>query len=254
MPPPGLLDGYRAAFIDQNSKLPGPRFKFAKHGASGAEVSKLSPKPTEVVDDAAIVIPIVVHAFNRAPGQIPMSTGPSQFGRPGMGSQATYGPGSESRDLPGFIVFSTGKKGPNDGNPNWSSGLLPTVHQGVPFRSCGYPMLYLSNLHGVDQVLQADSLRPLGALNRMRLDETGDPETRTRINSFEMAFRMQSVAPEVMGISGEPKHVPEPYGVEPDKSSLPMPACRPVDWPSAGYGLSRSSMKPGTSTATWSTT
>ncbi|MEO6809146.1 MAG: DUF1501 domain-containing protein [Isosphaeraceae bacterium] len=220
LPPPGLLNGYRAAFINPNSKLLGPRFKFAKHGASGAELSELLPKLAEVVDDVAIVKSMVTDAFNHAPGQILMSTGSSQFGRPSMGSWATYGLGSESRDLPGFIVFSTGKKGPSGGNSNWGSGFLPTVHQGVPFRSSGDPVLYLSNPQGVDQGLQADSLETIGQLNRMRLVEVGDPEIQTRINSFEMAFRMQSVAPEVMDISREPKHVLELYGAEPGKSSF----------------------------------
>jgi hypothetical protein len=220
LPPPGLLDGYRAAFINPNSKLLGPKFKFAKHGASGAELSELLPKLAEVVDDVAIVKSMVTDAFNHAPGQILMSTGSSQFGRPSLGSWATYGLGSESRDLPGFIVFSTGKKGPSGGNSNWGSGFLPTVHQGVPFRSSGDPVLYLSNPDGVDQGLQADSLETIGQLNRMRLDEVGDPEIQTRINSFEMAFRMQSVAPEVMDISREPKHVLELYGAESGKSSF----------------------------------
>ncbi|HLJ10003.1 MAG TPA: DUF1501 domain-containing protein, partial [Planctomycetaceae bacterium] len=131
LPPPELLKGYRAAFINPNSKLLGPKFKFAKYGQSGAELSELLPKLAEVVDDIAIVKSMVTDAFNHAPGQILMNTGTQQFGRPSIGSWVTYGLGSESEDLPGFIVFSSGKKGPSGGNSNWGSGFLPTLHQGV---------------------------------------------------------------------------------------------------------------------------
>src|SRR5262249_46210405 len=122
LPPPDLIKGYRAAFINPSSKLLGPKFKFAKHGQCGAELSELLPNLATVVDDIAIVRSMVTDAFNHAPGQILMSTGSQQFGRPSFGSWATYGLGSESQDLPGFIVFSTGKKGPSGGNSNWGSG------------------------------------------------------------------------------------------------------------------------------------
>src|SRR4051812_1899027 len=139
LPPAELLKGYRAAFINPNSKLLGPKFKFAKHGKSGAELSELLPKLAEVVDDIAIVKSLKTDAFNHAPAQILMNTGSSQFGRPSFGSWATYGLGSESKDLPAFVVFSSGSKGPSGGNSNWGSGFLPTVHQGVQFRSGGEP-------------------------------------------------------------------------------------------------------------------
>jgi hypothetical protein len=220
LPPPELLKGYRAAFINPSSKLLGPKFKFAKHGDCGAELSELLPHLAGVVDEIAIVRSMVTDAFNHAPGQILMNTGSSQFGRPSVGSWVTYGLGSESQDLPGFIVFSSGSKGPSGGNSNWGSGFLPTVYQGVQFRSSGDPVLYLSNPRGVDEELQRDSLQAVRRLNRMRLDAVGDPEIATRINSFEMAFRMQSSAPEVMDLSREPKHVLEMYGVEPGKPSF----------------------------------
>ncbi len=220
LPPPELIKGYRAAFINPNSTLLGPKFGFAKHGQCGAELSELLPHLAEVVDDIAIVKGMNTDAFNHAPGQILMSTGSQIFGRPSMGSWATYGLGSESQDLPGFIVFSTGKKGPSGGNSNWGSGFLPTVYQGVQFRNSGDPVLYLSNPRGVDDELQRDSLDTIKSLNAMRLDEMGDPEIATRINSYEMAFRMQHVAPEVMDISREPKHVLEMYGAEPGKPSF----------------------------------
>ena len=220
LPPPKLLDGYRAAFINPNSKLLGPKFKFAKHGESGAEISELLPYTAEVADDVAIVKSMSTDVFNHAPAQIMMNTGSPQFGRPSMGAWLLYGLGSESQNLPGFVVFSSGKKGPSGGNSNWGSGFLPTVYQGVQFRSGGDPVLYLSNPEGVDKQLQRDSLDTIGRLNRMRLDAVGDPEIATRVNSFEMAFRMQSSAPELMDIKQEPKHVLDMYGAEPGKPSF----------------------------------
>ncbi|MDX1983149.1 MAG: DUF1501 domain-containing protein [Bryobacteraceae bacterium] len=220
LPPADLLKGYRAAFINPNSKLLGPKFKFAKYGQSGAEVSELLPHTAKVVDDIAIVKSMVTDAFNHAPGQILMNTGSQQFGRPSFGAWVTYGLGSESQDLPAFVVFSSGKKGPSGGNSCWGSGFLPTVYQGVQFRGAGDPVLYLSNPKGVDAGLQRDSLDSIRRLNEMRLGATGDPEIATRIQSFEMAFRMQSSAPELMDLSKEPKSVLEMYGAEPGKPSF----------------------------------
>jgi uncharacterized protein (DUF1501 family) len=137
-----------------------------------------------------------------------------------MGAWLTYGLGSESRDLPGFVVFSSGKKGPSGGNSNWGCGFLPTTYQGVQFRSSGDPVLYLSNPPGVDSALQRDSLDAVRTLNEERLDVVGDPEIATRINSFEMAFRMQTSAPELMDISKESKETLELYGAQPGKSSF----------------------------------
>jgi hypothetical protein len=220
LPPPDLIKGYRAAFINPSSKLLGPKFKFARYGRCGAELSELLPHLAGVVDDIALVKSMVTDAFNHAPGQILMNTGAQQFGRPSIGSWVTYGLGSESQDLPGFVVFSSGKKGPSGGNSNWGSGFLPTVYQGVQFRGSGDPILYLSNPRGVDLHMQRDSLDAVKALNQMRLDVVGDPEIATRINSFEMAFRMQTSAPELMDLSQEPKHVLELYGAEPGKPSF----------------------------------
>jgi hypothetical protein len=220
LPPPDLLKGYRAAFINPNSTLLGPKFKFARHGQCGAELSELIPQTATIVDDIAIVKSMVTDAFNHAPAQLMMNTGSMIFGRPSMGAWVTYGLGSEAEDLPAFVVFSTGAKGPSGGNSCWGSGFLPTVYQGVQFRNIGDPVLYLSNPRGVDQKLQRDSLDVIGKLNRMRLDVVGDPEIATRINSFEMAFKMQTSAPELMDISKEPKHILEMYGAEPGKPSF----------------------------------
>ena len=220
LPPPDLLKGYRAAFINPNSKLLGPKFKFDKYGECGAEVSELLPHFAKIVDDVAIVKSMVTDAFNHAPGQLMMNTGTMQFGRPSMGAWVTYGLGSEADDLPAFVVFSTGKKGPSAGNSCWGSGFLPTVYQGVQFRVAGDPVLYLSNPPGFDTETQRESLDTIRALNQKRLAVTGDPEIATRINSFEMAFRMQSSAPDLMDISKESKDILDLYGAEPGKPSF----------------------------------
>jgi len=220
LPPADLLKGYRAAFINPNSKLLGPKFKFAQYGQCGAELSELLPHLAKVVDEVAIVKSMVTDAFNHAPGQLLMNTGTMQFGRPSMGAWVTYGLGSESKDLPAFVVFSSGKKGPSGGNSCWGSGFLPTVYQGVEFRSSGDPVLYLSNPPGVDEALERDTLNSIRQLNQMRQNLTGDPEIATRINSFEMAFRMQSTAPELMDLSRESKQTLEMYGAQPGKPSF----------------------------------
>lgn len=220
LPPADLLKGYRAAFINPNSKLLGPKFKFAKYGRAGADVSELLPHTAKIVDDLTIIKSMTTDAFNHAPGQLLMNTGTMQFGRPSMGAWTVYGLGSESRDLPAFVVFSSGAKGPSGGDSCWGSGFLPTVYQGVQFRSGGDPVLYLSNPQGVDAELQRDSLDAIGTLNQARLRVTGDPEVATRINSFEMAYRMQSSAPEMMDFSKEPAHILKAYGAEPGKPSF----------------------------------
>ena len=220
LPPAELLKGYRAAFISPSATLLGPRFTFAKHGASGAEVSELLPHLAGVADDIAIVKSMHTDAFNHAPGQIFMNTGSQQFGRPSMGAWVTYGLGSESQDLPAYVVFSTGTKGTSGGASNWGCGFLPSVYQGVPFRNTGDPVLYLSNPTGFDMATQRDSLDAIRRLNRARLGVVGDPEIATRINSFEMAYRMQASAPELMDISRESKETLDLYGAEPGKTSF----------------------------------
>ncbi len=220
LPPADLIQNYRAAFIEPNSTLLGPRFKFGTYGQAGAELSELLPRMAEVVDDITIVKSMVTDAFNHAPAQILMSTGSQQFGKPSLGAWTLYGLGSEADDLPGFVVFSTGTKGPSGGNANWGSGFLPTLHQGVQFRSTGDPVLYLSNPPGVDDKLQRRSLDVINELNDVHFGEVGDPEIRTRISSFEMAYRMQASAPTLMDLSTEPQHILDLYGAEPGKSSF----------------------------------
>ena len=220
LPPPELIKNYRAAFINPNSTFLGPKFKFARHGDCGAELSELLPHLAGVVDDIAIVKSMVTDAFNHAPGQIMMNTGAQQFGRPSLGAWTMYGLGSEAQDLPGFIVFSSGKKGPSGGQSNWGNGFLPTVNSGVLFRSSGEPVLFLDNPRGIDSQTNRDSLDTLRQLNELRLGVVGDPEIAARISAFEMAARMQTSAPELMDITNEPKHILEMYGAEPGKASF----------------------------------
>lgn len=220
LPPKELLNGYRAAFINPNSKLLGPKFNFAKHGACGAEISELLPHTAKVADELAIIKSMKTDAFNHAPAQIMMNTGSQLFGKPSLGAWTMYGLGNESQNLPGFVVFSSGTKGPSGGTSNWGSGYLPTVYQGVQLRGVGDPVLYLSNPNGIDARVQRDSLDAINEMNRKRLEVTGDPEIATRINSFEMAYRMQASAPELMDLSSEPQHVLDMYGVKSGESSF----------------------------------
>jgi uncharacterized protein (DUF1501 family) len=220
LPPAELLKDYRAAFINPNSALLGPKFKFARHGKCGAELSELLPHLAGVADDIAILKAMHTDAFNHAPAQILMNTGSPQFGRPSMGSWVTYGLGSESSEFPAFVVFNTGTNGTSGGSANWGAGFLPTVYQGVQFNNTGEPVLYLRNPQGVDEEVQRDSLAAIRDLDQERLDSVGDPEIATRISSFEMAYRMQSSAPELMDLTRESRSVLEMYGAEPGKPSF----------------------------------
>jgi hypothetical protein len=220
LPPPELLKGYRAAFIDPNSKLLGPKFKFNKVGKNGAELSVLLPHLAGVVDDIAIVKSMVTDAFNHAPAQLFALTGSQQFGRPSVGAWVTYGLGSESKNLPGFVAFSSGSKGPSGGNSCWGSGFLPTAHAGTLFRTAGDPVLFLGNPPGIDAAMQKDSLDAIKALNEKRLGVVGDPEISARLSAYEMAGRMQASAPELMDLSKETKETLAMYGAEPGKPSF----------------------------------
>ena len=218
-PPADLLKGYRAAFINPNATLLAPKYGFSKHGQSGMEISEVLPHIASIADDITLVRSIQTEAINHAPAQIFMNTGSQQFGRPSMGTWVTYGLGSESRDLPGFVVLSSGN-GTSGGASNWSCGFLPTIYQGVPLRSSGDPVLYLSNPRGLDRASQRASLDTLSRLNRERFSVEGDPEIEARMNSFEMAYRMQASAPELMDLSKESPEVLALYGAEPGKASF----------------------------------
>jgi hypothetical protein len=219
-PPADLLEGYRAAFINPENKLLGPKYSFARHGQCGAEISELLPHTAGVVDELAIVRSMRTDAFNHAPAQIFMNTGSQMFGRPSFGAWTTYGLGCETEQLPAFVVLQSGDKGPSGGNSNWGSGFLPTVYAGTPFRSSGDPVMYLSNPPGVDRRAQRDSLDAINALNRRRLEVTGDGEIATRISNFETAYQMQSAAPELMDFSSESQETLDLYGARPGEASF----------------------------------
>jgi hypothetical protein len=218
--PESMLKGERFAFIRGVPKLLGSPYEFKKWGKSGAEISELLPHLGEVADDIAIVRSVHTTQFNHAPAQIFMNTGFQIIGRPSMGSWLTYGLGSECRDLPGFVVLLSGESDPDGGKACWGSGFLPTVYQGVQFRSQGDPVLFLTNPAGVSPQVRRQSLDAIKDLNEMDLKSVGDPEITTRIASYEMAYRMQSSVPDLMDISKEPKSIQEMYGTEPGKKSF----------------------------------
>ncbi len=217
--PPSVIGGQRYAFTRPDAAVLGPRFAFAKHGQCGAELSVMLPHLAGVVDDICIIKSVRTDQFNHAPAQIFFNTGFSQPGRPSLGAWVLYGLGSETQDLPAFIVMSTGS-GISGGAANWSSGFLPTVYTGVRLRNQGDPILDVSSPPGVDRRLQRDSLDLIGSLNRRQLSDIGDPEIATRIASYEMAFRLQTSAPELMDLRSENKDTLDLYGADPDKPSF----------------------------------
>ncbi len=207
------------AFIGKGAKLLGSKRSFKRHGKCGKEISELLPHTAGIADDLCFLDAVTTDVFNHGPAKLFMNTGFQVPGRPSMGSWVTYGLGSQSRDLPGFVVLQSGPRGPRGGNALWSSGFLPTTYQGVPFRSSGDPILNLASPQGFDTTLQRDFFKLVGDLNRRRLEATGDPEIRTRIAAGEMAYRMQSSAPELMEIDKEPAAVLESYGAQPGGNS-----------------------------------
>jgi hypothetical protein len=218
LPPPELLQGYRAAFINPNSALLGGKFGFAPHGKCGMELSEVLPQIAGIADQMVLIRSMQTDAVNHAPAQIMMNSGSQQFGRPSLGSWTLYGLGSESKDLPGFVVL-TSAKGTSGGASNYGSGFLPTTFSGTPFRSTGDPVLYLSNPKGVDGQAQRDSIDAIAKLNRMTLDEVGDPEIASRIQSYELASKLQTSAPELMDLGAESKETLELYGVKDPKEA-----------------------------------
>jgi len=219
-PPPELLKNYQSAFINKGNNLLGPKFKFKKYGQAGTEMAEILPHIGSHADDIALVRSMHTEAFNHAPAQILLSTGSQQFGRPSLGSWVTYGLGSESENLPAFVVMSSGSKGPSGGASNWNSGFLPSVYDGVQFRSVGDPVLYLSNPKGIEKGNRRAVIDAINELNQRHFDSVGDPEIQTRIAAYEMSHRMQDVAPEVTDLTEEPELVHKLYGTQPGKSSF----------------------------------
>jgi hypothetical protein len=218
--PESLYKKERFAFIKGVPKMLGSPHKFKKYGKCQTEMSELLPNIGSVADDICLVRSMNTDQFNHAPAQIFLFTGSPRQGRPGMGSWLTYGLGTESENLPGFVVLVSGGKTPDGGASLWGSGFLPTVYQGVQCRSQGDPVLYVSNPKGMSSDIRRQSLDALKDLNEMQLKQVGDPETLTRISQYELAYRMQSSVPELMDISKEPDSVRELYGIEPGKVSF----------------------------------
>jgi hypothetical protein len=219
--PESYVKGKRFAFIKSDAKLLGTVRKFAAHGESGAVISECLPHLAEVADDICLVRSMSTDVFNHGPAKLFMNTGSPQFmGRPSMGAWVTYGLGSESKNLPGFVVLQSGPRGPRGGAPLWSSGFLPSQFQGVPLRSGKEPILNLANPPGVDSQRQREFVDVVNDLNGIRHEATQDSEITTRIASYEMAYRMQSSAPELMDLKGETKETLELYGAEPGKHSF----------------------------------
>jgi hypothetical protein len=219
--PPGFIpEGERFAFVKGTPHLLGSPFSFKQHGESGAEISELLPHLAEHADEIAIVRSMKTTQFNHAPAQIFMNTGHQIIGRPSLGSWLSYGLGSDNKDLPAFVVLISGQNNPDGGKSCWGSGFLPTVHQGVEFRSKGEPVLFSRNPDGVESGVRRESLNLIRELDEMEHDRLNDPETRTRISAYELAYRMQTSVPELTDISSEPQRMHELYGTAPGEVSF----------------------------------
>jgi hypothetical protein len=222
--PADFIKGKRFAFMDTFTKkvplLLGTRRKFKQHGQAGSWVSECLPHTAQIVDDLAVIRTVTTNVFNHAPAKLFLNTGSAQAGRPSMGAWLTYGLGSAARDLPSFVVLQSGPRGPRGGAPLWGSGFLPTSYQGVPFRSQGEPILNLTRPAGVSATRQKDVIDAVKDLNAERLADTGDPEISTRISSYEMAYRMQTSAPELIDLAKEDKKTLDLYGATPGKPSF----------------------------------
>lgn len=218
--PDSMVKGKRFAFTSGVPRLLGTPQKFKQHGKSGAWVSEVLPGIASIADDLCFVKSMWTEQFNHAPAELLLYTGSPRQGRPSMGSWVTYGLGSESKDLPGFIVLVSGGVLPSAGKSAWGNGFLPGVFQGVQCRSGGDPVLYVSNPEGMSREVRRLSLDALRDLNEMQARELGHPETATRIAQYELSFRMQAAVPEVMDLGKEDKKTLEEYGAQPGGSGF----------------------------------
>lgn len=217
--PDDLWKGLRLAFIREQPKLLGTKFHFEKQGESGTEISELMPHLSSVADELCMIKSLHTEHFNHAPAQLFFQTGFARFGRPSLGSWVNYGLGSENSNLPGFVVLITGSVA-GGGNSLWGSGFLPSEYQGIEFRTAGDPVLFLSNPSGIQAADRKRIIDKINQLNQVQLADVGDPEIATRINQYEMAFRMQTSVPELMDIGSESKQTHEMYGTQPGKTSF----------------------------------
>ncbi len=207
------------AFIGKTSTLAGSPFKFSQHGESAHSFSELLPNIAAVSDELAIIHSMHTDEINHAPAQMFLHSGFGRGGRPSLGSWVTYGLGSDNKDLPGYVVLLSGPPG-GAGTSLWSTGFLPSIYQGIQFRSQGDPVLFLSNPQGYTPQRRRAELDTLAELNQLQLAETGDPEIETRLQQYELAFRMQASVPDLMSIDGETKETLNLYGAEPGKASF----------------------------------
>jgi hypothetical protein len=221
-PPETFTKGRRFAFLKPDAKLLGAKEQFGKYGQCGMELSTLLPHHQKIVDEVCWLRAVKTDVFNHGPAKMFMNSGFQAPGRPAFGSWVTYGLGSESDSLPGFVVLQSGPRGPRGGNTLWSSGFLPTSYQGVPFRGQGSPILHLDSPPGITADGQRDFIDTLAQLNQQRVQKVHDPEIETRIAAYETAFRMQSSAPELISLDGETSETFELYGAEPGKPSYAM--------------------------------
>lgn len=214
--PESYTAGKRFAFMDSSHRnnLLATKRSFKQHGQSGAWVSDLLPYTAGIVDEIGFVTTCKTELFNHAPAKLYMNAGSGLFGRPSMGSWVTYGLGSECDDLPGFVVLQSGPRGPRGGSVLWGSGVLPTTYQGVPLRNQGDPIVNLSTPKAISEPQQRQLVDTVRELNLKRLVETGDEEIATRINAYEMAYRMQTSAPELMDTSDESQATLDLYGIK----------------------------------------
>ena len=211
--PESMTDKVRFAFIrKETAVLMGTKRKFRHYGECGTEMSDLLPNIGAQADDICLIRSMYSEAFNHHPGQLMMNTGVPFFGRPSIGSWLNYGLGAESENLPGYVVLTSGR-GASAGTSNWTSGFLPSTYEGVLFRNQGEPILHLNNPAGLPHDCQRRGLDTIRDLNEMRYQETLDPEILSRIASYELAYRMQSAAPELIDLSGESEATLEMYGV-----------------------------------------
>ncbi len=217
--PDDFIQGKRFAFLRGHPNIAASKYVFQRHGRSGAEMSELLPNLAKVADEIAIVKSLQTDEFNHAPAQLFLHTGFGRLGRPSFGSWVTYGLGSENEDLPAYVVMLSGPLA-GAGTSLWSSGFLPSLHQGVQFRSSGEPVLFLNNPEGHSGTDRRRVLDTVQQLNQAQLAEVGDPEIATRISQYEMAFRMQTSVPELMDISKESPATLELYGAQPGKASF----------------------------------
>lgn len=217
--PKSVIGDQRYAFIQPDASVMGPQFEFQSYGQSGAILGSPLAPMKNIVDELCFVKSVRTDQFNHAPAQLFFNTGFSQPGRPCLGSWTLYGLGSETQNLPAFVVMSTGA-GLSGGTSLWSSGFLPTTYTGVRLRNGSQPILNVATPEGISSQLQTDTFRLINQLNQQRFDRLQDPEIQTRISSFEMAARLQTSAPELMDLSSETKETIDLYGCDPAKPSF----------------------------------